>query len=336
MRRYAVAALRTYGVVFALAILVIVVSIESPVFLTERNIFNLTSQWAPAGIIAVGMTYVILTGGFDLSVGAAYAFCAVAAATFAQDVSTGVAYLAALGIGTGIGLVNGILVSAVKVNPFIATLGTALALGGGALVWTKNAPISVDRVGFDSLGNGRWYDFPYAGMVMLGFLVVGGLVLAKTIYGQWIYAAGGNLEAAKLSGIRTGEVVASTYVFTGFCCGVAGIIGASQLSSAQADMDPDLLFDVITIVVLGGTSLAGGYGAMWRTVVGLAIIATLTNGFNLLDLDPNYQDIFKGVILVGALSLDSYARRVARRGIGASGFGRWRGRTAPATEGSEQ
>jgi ribose transport system permease protein len=201
----------------------------------------------------------------------------------------------------------------VKLNPFIATLGTGLMLTGGALVWTHNAPILVANEAFSSLGTGRWHNIPYAGMVLVAFLVVGGLILWITIYGQWIYAVGGNAEAATLTGVRTDLVLVSTYTIAGFCSGVGGVLGASQLGSAQGDMDAGLLFDAITIVVLGGTSLGGGYGAMWRTAVGLAILATLNNGFNLLNLDPNYQDMFKGAILIGALSLDSYARRLARR-----------------------
>jgi len=144
-------------------------------------------------------------------------------------------------------------------------------------------------------------------------LIIGGVVLARTVYGQRIYAVGGNVEASRLSGIRTRLVTASTYVLSGFCAAVAGIITASQLSSAQPNLNPDIVFDVITVVVVGGTSLAGGYGAMWRTAVGLGILATLQNGFNLLDVDPNYQNIVKGVIIVGALALDSYTRRLVAR-----------------------
>jgi ribose transport system permease protein len=150
-------------------------------------------------------------------------------------------------------------------------------------------------------------------MVLIACLLAGGLVLARTVYGQSIYAVGGNAEASRLSGIRVGMAVGSTYVLSGLSMGVAGVITASQLSSAQADINPDIVFDVITIVVVGGTSLAGGAGSMWRTAVGLAIIATISNAFSLADVNPSYQDIVKGCIIIGALALDAYARRLAGR-----------------------
>lgn len=309
---FGVQVLRTYGVVLALVLVVILVASQSSAFLTWTNLTNLSGQWAAAGIIAVGMTYVIISGGLDLSIGASFSFCAVTAAQVGQSAPTEVAFLAAIGVGLAIGVINGAVVTVARVNPLIATLGSGLIIAGLALVWTDNAPISVSDPGFGVLAN-EVAGIPYAGLLLGGFLVVGGLVLAKTIYGQWVYAVGGNLEAARLTGIPTNLVSASTYAFTGLCAGVAGMIAASQLGSAQADFDPDLLFDVITIVVLGGTSLTGGIGAMWRTAVGVAIIATLDNGFNLLNLDPNFQDIFKGAILIGALALDSYARRLAER-----------------------
>jgi ribose transport system permease protein len=150
-------------------------------------------------------------------------------------------------------------------------------------------------------------------MILVACLLAGGLVLARTVYGQSIYAVGGNAEASRLSGIRVGMAVGSTYVLSGLSMGVAGVITASQLSSAQADINPDIVFDVITIVVVGGTSLAGGAGSMWRTAVGLAIIATISNAFSLADVNPSYQDIVKGCIIIGALALDAYARRLAGR-----------------------
>jgi ribose transport system permease protein len=309
--RYGVRLLRTYGVVLALVLVVILVASQSSAFLTWTNITNLSGQWAAAGIIAVGMTYVIICGGLDLSVGASFSFCAITAAQVAQTTAPEVAFLAAIGVGLVIGTINGLVVTLLKVNSLIATLGTGLILAGLGLVWTDNAPIAVTDEGFARLGQ-EVAGIPYSGILLVLFLVLGGIVLARTVYGQWVYATGGNLEAASLTGLPTRLVTASTYTFTGLCAGVAGVIAASQLGAAQADFDPDLLFDVITIVVLGGTSLTGGFGAMWRTAVGVAIIATLDNGFNLLNLDPNFQDIFKGAILIGALALDSYAQRLAR------------------------
>jgi ribose transport system permease protein len=311
--RYGGAVLRTYGIVLSFVVLVTAVAIWSPDYATQRNIFNLLSQWAPAGIMAVAMTFVILTGGLDLSVAAGFSLCAVTAAGVGLHADPAIAFLAALTVGLAIGLGNGILVAGVGINPFITTVGTGFILNGIALVTTGNIAYVVSDPGFGTLGAGRWHGFPYSGMILIACLVIGGLVLARTVYGQSIYAVGGNLEASRLSGIRVRTAVASTYVLSGLAMGVAGIITASQLNSAQANINPDIVFDVITIVVVGGTSLAGGFGSMWRTAVGLGIVATISNAFSLADVNPYYQDIVKGCIIVGALALDVYARRLARR-----------------------
>jgi ribose transport system permease protein len=313
MQLYAVGALRTYGVVATLVVLVVLVSLKSSVFLHSENLMNIASQWAPAGIMAVGMTFVILTGGFDLSVGSVFSLSAVTAAGVGRTHSPLVAFAAALGVALAIGIVNGVVVTLLEVNAFIATLGSSFAVSGIGLVATGNAAYLVNNPSFSRLGAGRFHTIPYSGMVLAGALVLGGLVLARSVYGQMIYAVGGNVEASRLAGLRTRLVVGSTYALSGLCAGLAGVITASQLSSASPTISPNIVFDVITIVVVGGTSLAGGYGAMWRTAVGLGILATLQNGLNLLDIDPNYQNIIKGGIIVGALALDSYARRLARR-----------------------
>ena len=311
--RYGAATLRTYGILIALIILVVIVFAGNPAFLSEGNIFNMLSQWAPAGIMAVGMTYVILTGGFDLSVASGYSLCAVTAAAVGQHVDPALAYLAALGAGCAIWLLNAVLVVGVNINPFITTVGTGFILGGVTFVVTGNAAFIVDDPDFGIIGYERWHGFPFSGMLLLAFLLIGGLVLAKTVYGETVYAVGGNREASRLSGIRVRTVIGSTYVLSGVCMGMAGILTASQLNSAQANLDPAIIFDVLTIVVVGGTSLAGGFGSMWRTAVGLGIIATISNGFILLDISVFYQDIIKGSIIVGALARDVLARRLAAR-----------------------
>jgi ribose transport system permease protein len=262
--------------------------------------------------MAVAMTFVILTGGFDLSIANGFSLCAITAAAVGRTHDPAVAFLAALAVGLAVGLVNGVLVAGGGINPFIATIGVGFILGGIALVATHNAAYIVSDPGFATLGSGRWHGFPYSGMLLIACLLAGGVVLARTVYGQSVYAVGGNAEASRLSGIRVRTTIASTYVLSGLSMGLAGIIVASQLSSAQANINPDIVFDVITIVVLGGTSLAGGVGSMWRTAAGLGIIATISNAFSLADVDPAYQDIVKGAIIIGALGLVSAKGRRGR------------------------
>src|SRR5207237_4525632 len=170
----------------------------------------------------------------------------------------------------------------------------------------------VTRNDFLSLGAGSFHTIPYAGMVMVGTFIVLGAILWRGTYGQKIYAVGGNREASRLAGLRVQTVYGSAFVLSGFCCGLGGILSASQLGTAQYNIDPGILFDVVTMVVLGGTSLLGGYGAIWRTVVGWAFIASISNSFNILSVNSNYQNLVKGLVLIGALAIDVYVRRLAR------------------------
>jgi ribose transport system permease protein len=302
--------LQDYGVALAALLLVVIVATGNPAFLSPANINNMLSQWSPAGIMAIGMTLVILAGGFDLSISSGFAFCAVIAAIIGQQTSPILALLGSIAAGTVIGLINATLVSVFKINPFITTVGTGFVINGLSLVVTRNAAFIVSNPAFGILGAGRWHGIPYSGMLLIVLFPIAGLVLSRSVYGHMIYAVGGNAEASKLSGIRADLIVASTYIFLGAGVGLAGFISASQLNSAQANLDPRILFDVLTIVIVGGTSLGGGVGSIWRTVVGLAIIATITNGFVLLDISPFYQDVIKGLIIVGALILDSMLRRI--------------------------
>lgn len=304
--------IRVYGIIATLVLLLIVVTVGNPAFLSQHNIFNMFSEWAPAGIMAVGMTFVILTGGFDLSIASGYSLCAVIAAYVGQTYPPAVAFAAAIAAGLAFGLANGLLVAVVRINPFITTVGSGFIINGISLVMTQNAAFSVSNDQFGILGAGRWQGVPYSGMLLVLFLLLFGFILARTVYGEAIYAVGGNYEASRLSGIRVRAVVGSAYVLLGGCVGLAGCIAASQLSSAQANLDPGIIFDVLTIVVVGGTSLSGGVGAMWRTVVGLGIISTISNGFVLLDISPYYQSIIKGAIIVSALALDTGLSRLVR------------------------
>ncbi|MBG6053762.1 ribose transport system permease protein [Salinibacterium sp. CAN_S4] len=305
--------LRQFGVVVALIVLVAVIGVAQPTFLTLPNQMNILSQWAPVAIMGIGMTYVVITGGFDLSIGATYALCAVVAAAVGQVQSPIVAFASAIIVGAVVGLFNGVIVTALRVNPFIATLGSSLVIAGVTLIITGNKAFVVSFAPFTTLGRDRLAGIPYSGVLMIVLFIIGGLVLAYTAYGQSIYAVGGNAEASRLAGIRTGPVVASTYVIAGISAGIAGIITASQLSSAQASLGANLVFDVLTVVIVGGTVLGGGKGAIWRTAVGVGILATLQNGFNLLDIDAYYQNVIKGLIIIAALATVDWRSMFPRR-----------------------
>jgi ribose transport system permease protein len=307
----AAAYLRTYGILLALLLLVAIVDVADPSFLSRANIVNMLGQWALTGVMAVGMTFVIIAGGFDLSIASGFSLCAIVAALLgAHHFPLAVAMLAAIGTGLVIGGVNGGLVALIEINPFVATVGTGFIILGIDFLATPNTYIQVDRAGFDVLGAGSWLSFPFKGMILLASLILGEAILAKTVYGRHVYAVGANPTVCRMSGLPVGWIIASTYVVSGLCMGIAGGVAASQLSTAQARMEPTIVYDVIAAVVIGGTSLSGGVGAMWRTAVGLAIIATIANGFTLVGLNPLHQGIVKGVIIIFALAIDGWTSRI--------------------------
>jgi ribose transport system permease protein len=217
----------------------------------------------------------------------------------------------AFGAGLAIGAVNGGLVSLARINPFIATVGTGFIIQGIDFLATPNTYIQVNETGFDALGGGYLLSLPIKGIILIVALLLGEFVLAGTVYGRQVYAVGANPTVCRLSGLPVGWIVASTYLLSGLCVGIAGGLAASQLSTAQARMEPTVVYDVIAAVVIGGTSLSGGVGAIWRTAVGLAIIATISNGFTLIGLNPLHQGIVKGIIIILALVIDRMISRLS-------------------------
>jgi ribose transport system permease protein len=300
--------LPSYAMIGALVVVVVVAQILYPGFLDWANIKILLSQNAPLGIIAVGMTFVMIAGGFDLSVGAIYAFGATLYALVAKDHSLLFAGACALGLGLVCGLVNGILVSRLRINAFIATLGTASVFGGLAFIASGSEPQIPTNPGFSTLGQGSWGPLPISVWLLIAVVVVGGAILARTVWGRSLYAVGGNQDAARLSGMRVDLLRTSTFVLVGGLAALGGMITASQLVVGQADIGASIPLDAIAVVVIGGTSLFGGEGAMWRTVVGLLILGSLTNLFQSLALDSNVQSVAKGLIVLGAVGLDVWVR----------------------------
>jgi ribose/xylose/arabinose/galactoside ABC-type transport system permease subunit len=299
-----------YGMVVVLVVLVVVTIILDSTFLDGNNLLNLLLQWAPVGLMAIGMTYVIISGGFDLSVGGIYAGAAVLYAAMANEgIPIALCVIGVLAAGVAAGAVNGGIITRLEVNPFVATLGMGFILRGLALVLTSAAPIIVADQGFQAIGAGKWGPFPIPGVALVLALLLFGFVLARTVYGRSIYAIGGGDEAARLSGLRTRALRSSAYMLSGFMAALAGVIIAARLGSGQADIGANIELDVITVVVVGGTALTGGEGAMWRTAVGIGILAVLGNAFDRLQVDTFWQLVIKGAIIVVAIAADSYTKR---------------------------
>jgi ribose transport system permease protein len=297
-------------IVWLLIALIILCRILYPGFLERDNIFNILSQNAQVGLVALGMTFVMIAGGFDLSVGAIYAAGATVYAMEAKEIALPLAALVALAVGFVCGSLNGIIVTRLKVNPFVATLGTTSIFAGAAYLYSHSAPVLVDRPDFTVLGAGKWFGVPISLVLLIVAYILGAVALSKTVYGRSLYAVGGNPEAARLAGLRVELLKTSTYALVGVLAAFGGMIIASRLSIGQADIAGTMSLDAIAIVIIGGTSLFGGSGAVWRTAVGLLLLAVLTNIFDALALDSNFQSLIKGAIVIGAVALDAYSRRL--------------------------
>jgi ribose transport system permease protein len=306
-------AMRDYGIVLTLVALVIVLSLASDAFLTTTNLFNILDQWAPLGIIALGMTLVLIAGGFDLSAGAVFALAGVIAATAANEFGIVPGILLGCAVGLVAGVINGALITGAGINAFVATLATSIMLGGVTLAITDGTLVFVEVQGFNTFARGELFGIRYPVFMFAAAILVAYVVLHKSTFGRYVYAVGGNPEAARLSGIRVGWVQTGTYMAVGTAAGLAGVILASRLSTATPDAGGfTLLFDVFAAVIIGGTSIAGGYGAVWRTVLGVLLLALIGNGFNLLNVDQVYQRIIFGAIILFAVWVDAWSRRQAR------------------------
>jgi ribose transport system permease protein len=310
-RRIDVAVVRDYGVVVAFVALFITLSIASGPFLTWANLKNLAFQTAPVGIIAIGGTFVFIAGGFDLSVGAISGFGAIIAGKLFLGSGMGMwgAMILGMLVGLGCGIGNGLLVTVGRVNAFIATLATSIIIYGFAQVVTHGNLVSVESERWTTLGLGSFLGINYPVFVWLGLALVAGFLLSRTNFGRYVYAAGGNAEAARLAGVRVGVIRSITFALSGLAAGIAGVILFSEVGTAQWNANQGIEFDSITAIVLGGTSLLGGEGAIWRAVLGALFLQMIGNGFDLLGTSAQWQYVIKGLILAAAVSLDAWARR---------------------------
>lgn len=309
----AAANLSGFGIVCFLFVLLIFARLVYPGFFEAANLQNILSQNAPIGLVAIGMTIVMIGGGFDLSVGAIAAVASVTYAMLALNIGLWQAAIATLALGLLLGAINGVLVGYLGINPFIATLATASIYSGFAFVLSDSQPIVVDVAGFEEVGQGTLWSVPISVWIVAGTFLVGGVVLARSVYGHNLYAVGGNSEAARLSGIRINQVRIVSYVSVGVMSALAGIVLTSRLGVGQADVGLDMTLNAITIVVIGGTSLFGGEGAMWRTTIGLLLLGIIINIADSKGWSGSVQGIVKGLVLIGAVGLDVLARSMRAR-----------------------
>ncbi len=310
--------LEKYGVLLVLIVLMIVFTSQNERFLSVRNITNILTEVSIYGIIAVGMTFVILTGGVDLAVGSLLAFAAMCAAVTVQSMggdfalSWLVAMLVCCLVGTSVGLLHGITITKLNVPPFIVTLGGLTVWRGATLILSGGGPISGFDKNFRWWGRGDVLGIPVPVLVLMVVAFTGFVLARYTRYGRQVYAVGGNPEAARLSGVNVKKILVSVYVIIGFLSGLSGFLLAARLGSAEAVAGISYELRVIAAVVIGGTSLFGGLGGVGGTIIGSLLLGVLLNGLVMIDVSAYYQQVIIGVIIVLAVAFDTYAK--SRRG----------------------
>lgn len=296
--------------VIALIILMAVITIINSNFLTANNLLNLLLQVTSNALIAFGMTFVILTGGIDLSVGSILALSSVlTAGLLGSGMPVTLAILISLILGCILGMMNGLLISYGKLAPFIVTLATMTIFRGATLVYTNGNPITKglsDTFLFQFLGQGYIVGIPFPVIIMFIVFIVLYVLLHKTAFGKSVYAIGGNEKAAYISGVKLNKVKIIIYSISGIMASISGLIITSRLSSAQPTAGASYEMDAIAAVVLGGTSLSGGKGRILGTLIGALIIGVLNNGLNIIGVSAFWQQVVKGVVILIAVLIDRF------------------------------
>ncbi len=304
---------RQFGTLGGLVGLSVVLWILTPHFLTVSNLLNVAQQTSINAIIAVGLTFVIISGGIDLSVGSIVAFSGVVMASLLQRaVPVPVAIAAGLATGLGCGLINGGLITLGRLPPFIATLGMMSVARGGALLYTDGRPVSGFGEGFRWLATGKILFVPVPVIVMGGVYVVAHFVLRRTPFGRYVFAIGGNEEAALLSGVRVRLHKTMVYGVCGLLSALAGAVLTARLNSAQPIAGINYELDAIAATVIGGTSLMGGQGSVVGTLIGALIMGVLRNGLNLLGVSSFVQQLVIGAVIILAVLVDTAFKRARK------------------------
>lgn len=305
---------KEYGIVLVLLAFCIVLTIASPYFLTSKNILNVLRQVSVSGLLSIGMTFVILTGGIDLSVGSVLAFGGVFGASFASTalrsttLSPVLCIFLALLSGFAFGGVTGFLISKFDLAPFIITLGTMSIARGLTYIYTDGMPIPQLDERFLFIGKGYLFNLPIPVVVFAIVFIIAWIALNKTRYGRYVYAVGGSEKSARISGINTKLVIFSVYAISGVLSALGGVILTARTTAGLPQAGTAYEMDAIASVVIGGTSLAGGQGSLFGTLIGILIMGVMNNGLDLLGVSSYYQQVFKGLIIIAAVMIDAFRK----------------------------
>ena len=302
--------LAEYAIIVIFIVLFVVMSIFAPNFFTGNNMVNILRQVSISGICAVGMTFVMLTGGIDLSVGAILGVSGVLTAMMMlKGIPSLLASIIALALGVVIGGITGAIIHYIEIPPMIATLGTMTSLRGVAYLITGGTPVFGFDESYSKIGQGHVGVIPIPVIILAIVYVIGIFVLSKTKFSRYVYGIGGNQEVARLSGIKVARVKIAVYAISGFCSALAGLVMLGRVNSGQPRAGESYEMDVITAVVLGGVSLNGGVGNLSHVIFGVLIIGVLTNGMTMMAVDDYWQRVVKGLILLLAVSFDHYIQK---------------------------
>jgi ribose/xylose/arabinose/galactoside ABC-type transport system permease subunit len=298
--------LSRFGILISFLILIIIMAVLSPAFLKFTNIVNILRQTSVNGIVAVGMTFVIILAGIDLSVGSVLALAAVVATSFAHPGTYPVLVPVLAGLLTGAlcGFINGFIIAKRKIAPFIVTLGMMTIARGAALVYTNGRPVIELSDSYNQIGGSYLLGIPVPVIVFIVVVISGWFLLKMTVFGRHVYATGGNRTAAELSGIITDKITIWVYSLAGLLAGLAGIVLSSRVMSGSPATGQGYELDAIASVVIGGTRLTGGVGTIAGTIIGALIIGVMNNGLDLLNVSSYWQQIAKGLIILLAVIVD--------------------------------
>ena len=303
--------LEKYMMLMVLLLTCVIISIIKPVFLTTMNLTNVLRQVSMIGIIAVGMTFVILSAQLDLSVGAVVALVGALASGFQvrNGIATWVAVILPLILAIAIGLISGIIITKLKVHSFIVTLGMLSIVRGFMLLYTKGRKIDILIPAYEYIGAGMIGPVPVPVIIYLAIIGIATFTLSKTRFGRYVYAIGGNAEATRLSGISVDKLKIIVMSLSSFTAGLSGIILSARISAADPLMAEGWELNAIAAVIIGGTSLFGGQGGIGKTVIGTLFLGVLTTGLNLMGVSPYYQMLLIGILIVVAVVIDRLKRR---------------------------
>lgn len=305
-----------YGIVLVLLALFILFSILSDRFLSSSTLFTILKQVSITGIISVGMTFVMLTGGIDLSVGAVAGVSGVLAAAFmVNGTPTIPACILCLAIAALCGLVNGVCVTILNIPPLIATLGSMTSLRGAAYLISGGSPVYGFDAAVKNFAQGKIAGIPYPVILMFFIFCIGAFILFSTRTGRYIYGVGGNEEASRLSGVKVTRIKMTVYILSAFLSGIAGLVLLSRTNSGQPSAGNGYEMDAITAVVLGGVSMNGGKGNIWLVIVGVIIMGTLSTGMVMNNINDYAQQVIKGLVLIAAVAFDSFSQRVKAKNV---------------------